>query len=238
MALDPAGDLTVGIVGVTGRLGSRIASECAAQGIPVVLRATRGGWSQDAVPSVVIDAGTAEALPETTRFCARHGAALVECVSALGQDGPALLDRLAERVAVVRAVNLSVGHWLQRHLVATVARIAGALPATPRAAVLERHTPTKRDRPSASALALAGVWRDGGQPPVDEVVSLRAGHPVSEHTVRLDLEDESLELRHDVRDLRAAAFGAVTAARWAHTAEPGLVPLQHLFDRLFLEETT
>lgn len=233
MRADP---LLVGVVGATGRLGTRIVAECGRQAVPVVLTAGRGDWRHRSAPSVVIDASRGSVLPRTAEYCRHNQAALIACASDLGPDELRVAEELSQVVTVVRAVNLSIGHWLQNHLVRTAALIARSLPDFPHASVMDRHTAAKRDRPSATALALRTTWTNGSGKPVGEVASYRAGHAVSEHTVDLTFTHESLSLRHDVRDLDAAVFGALTAARWAHDAPPGFHGITDLFDRLFLKE--
>jgi 4-hydroxy-tetrahydrodipicolinate reductase len=231
-----SGPTSVAVIGAGGRLGSRIVAECERDGLPVVLRAGSGEWGASGQPTVVIDASRGEALPRTVAYCRYVGAALVACASDLGADGEKLLAELAETVAVVHAVNLSVGHWLQDRLLDMAGQVCVALPTVPRAAVLERHTPAKRDRPSASACSLAQTWTRRTGATVPEIASFRSGHPVSEHVVYLDLAHETVTIKHDVRDLAAAAPGAVIAARWAHSAPAGLVPLRRVFDTVFLQE--
>lgn len=224
----------LGIVGVTGRLGSRIAAAAEAAGLPVTFTANRTSWQVDSPPAVVIDAGAAAGLDRVVRFCREHGAALVSCVSGLHDETP--LRELAEVVPVVRAANLSIGHWIQSRLIADAARLATAATKVPHAAVFERHTTAKADRPSASALALAGVWAaaaGGGEP---EISSYRAGLPVSEHQVELTFAHETLTIRHDVRDLGAAVDGALAAAEWARHAPAGLTTIGELFTTHFLGE--
>ncbi|WP_078603231.1 MULTISPECIES: dihydrodipicolinate reductase C-terminal domain-containing protein [unclassified Streptomyces] len=235
--------LLVGVVGATGRLGSSIVGECARRGIPVTWTATSKAWGATPAshdeparpPTVVIDASRGAVLPRTAAHCEETGAALVACASDLGPGELAAARELSARVPVVRAVNLSVAHWLQCRLVSTAARIARRLPELPAAAVLERHTAAKRDRPSATARALAGTWDEVlGDGATKEIASYRAGLPVSEHAFDLTFCHETLTLRHDVRDLGAAVFGALTAASWAHDAAPGYHSLTDLFDHLFL----
>ena len=235
--------LLVGVVGSTGRLGSSIVRECSRRGIPVTWTATSAVWGAAAAPqgepvrppTVVIDASRGAVLPRTAAYCEEAGAALVACASDLGPGELAAARELSAHVPVVRAVNLSVAHWLQSHLVSTAARIAHRLPELPTAGVLERHTAAKRDRPSATARALAGTWDAVlGDGTTREIASYRAGLPVSEHAFELTFSHETLALRHDVRDLGAAAFGTLVAASWAHDAAPGYHSLTELFDRLFL----
>ncbi|MET0133325.1 MAG: dihydrodipicolinate reductase C-terminal domain-containing protein [Kibdelosporangium sp.] len=224
-------DEWLGVIGAHGRLGSRVVAEAGRRGVPVVLAATSSSWEHENAPSVVVDASRASALHQVAEFCAESKAALVSCVSGLDSAGDATLRELAEIVPVVRAVNLSLGHWVQAHLLQRAAQLVRAMPEKPGAAVLERHTTAKRDRPSATAKALAAMWGD-----VTEIASYRSGLPVSEHRVDLTFTGESLSLHHDVRDLGAAVHGVFVAVEWARSATTGFVTIRELFDQAFIQE--
>ncbi|MET8180517.1 hypothetical protein [Streptomyces sp. NPDC005336] len=125
---------------------------------------------------MVIDASRGAFLLRTAAYCKETGAALVICASDLAPGELAAARELSAHVPVVRAVNLSVAHWLQNHLVSTATRIARRLPELPAASVLERHTAAKRDQPSATAQALAGTWDEVlGDGAAQEITSYRAG---------------------------------------------------------------
>lgn len=228
----------IGVVGL-GRLGRAVADACARAGAPAVLTATSGGgWrlppTGAPAPEVIVDASSAAANDAVREHCLRYGAALVECVSDLREEQWQALAELAEKVPVVRATNLTVGHYAQRRLVEWLAssRLPAAFP--PETAVHDRHPATKAHRPSATAAELARAWAegDGVDAGVAEIGSLRAGPPVSDHEVLWTWPGESLLLRHSVRDLGAAASGALAAARWAAGRAPGLVTMRDVYDDL------
>jgi 4-hydroxy-tetrahydrodipicolinate reductase len=222
----------VGVVGL-GRLGRGIMDACARLGQPVVLTVSRtGGWPASEVPSVIIDASAPEAQARVVDYCGRHGVALVECVSNLGQGQWAELDRLAGRVPVVRATNLTVGHYVHGRLVECLAALGMPAAFGPEASVLERHPATKAHRPSATAVALARIWSDGTGTEVAEICSRRAGPPVSEHEMQWTWPAETLVLRHSVHRIDAAAAGALAAARWTLGRPPGLVGMRDVYDDL------
>src|SRR5262249_44375133 len=139
-------------------------------------------------------------------------------------------------VAVLRASNFSLG--VQALRVAVRAALAAA-PETWDVEIVERHHRMKRDSPSGTALALAGdvrtarglppaalrYGREGevGARPAAEVGvhAVRGGTWVGDHQVLLAGEGEWLELRHVAQDRAAFAQGALAAARFVATAEPG-----------------
>jgi len=192
-------------------------------------------WPEAGPATLVLDAGGAAGLPATVEFCRRNGAGLVYAVSGVTAAARASLEQLADIVPVVLATNLSMGHWLHLRITRWLAYTARQLDTTFDASVWERHPRTKQHRPSASATELAEEWAAHSGAATSEIVSLRSGHAVSEHTLRLDWANESLSVHHDVRDLRAAAAGAMLALGHAAAAAPGLVRFNTLLDQMLLE---
>jgi 4-hydroxy-tetrahydrodipicolinate reductase len=219
----------IGVAGL-GRLGSAVLDCAQRHGLRVVLKATRTGWQADAVPDVLVDASAPTAHEQVRDYCRRNGVALVECVSDLDARQWAALDDLATVVPVVRATNLTVGHYVQNRLVRCVA----ALPESFRApvSVWERHPATKAHRPSATAVSLGRTWTDGSGVEPSEISSRRSGLPVSEHEVMWTWQAETVALRHSVGSLLAAATGAVTAVCWAHGRPAGMVSMDAVYDDL------
>jgi 4-hydroxy-tetrahydrodipicolinate reductase len=228
--------LPVAIVGANGRLGSAVLDLCPAFGLTVVLKAGRGEWLELGRPRVVIDAATAAATDRTIAYCHSTGAALLSCASAMSRQQMVDLTELAKEVPVVRGTNLALGHWLQQRAIHAVACVAAALPVRLSAAVLDRHTQSKPDRPSASALALAESWTKWTGQGVDDIASYRSGLRVSEHELQLTFGDETLTFHHYVQDLRAAANGAVLAARWLFTARVGMWTMSEVYGQLTKHE--
>lgn len=207
---------SIGVIGIAGRLGSRVAAAAERLGVPVVLHGTRAAWTGPA-PDVLIDVSTAAALPAVAEYCRDHRVALLSATSGLTPEHRGVLQRLSAQVPVLRAGNLSLGGYLQRTLTMRLAPFVAALAVDglATAGIVDRHPAYKQDRPSATALLLRDNLTDGiaGAPQVS-VDSIRAGVPVCEHDVRVTLGDEELVLTHAVRDWAAYSVMAVRAASW------------------------
>jgi 4-hydroxy-tetrahydrodipicolinate reductase len=207
---------SIGVIGIAGRLGSRVATAAERLGVPVVLHGTRTAWTGPA-PDVLIDVSTAAALPAVAEYCRDHRVALLSATSGLTPEHRGVLQRLSAQVPVLRASNLSLGGYLHRTLIARLAPFVAALAVDglATAGIVDRHPAYKQDRPSATALQLRNHLTDGiaGAPQVS-VDSIRAGVPVCEHDVRIALGDEELVLTHAVRDWAAYSAMAVRAASW------------------------
>lgn len=209
----------LGVIGARGRLGSAVVREAGLCGWQLSLTTTRERTTATAAPHVIVDASEPSALAAVADLCRAHGAALVHAVSALDQHGHETLERLALAVPVVLAPNLTLGHELQRRMVAAVAALAAEAGWT--AAVVDRHPAAKRDAPSATARSLAALCMTLGLP-APTIASLRHGLPVADHDLALTGAGEQVTVRHAVGDLVAAARGALRAAAWALEAAPGL----------------
>jgi 4-hydroxy-tetrahydrodipicolinate reductase len=179
------------------------------------LVAGRNYW-RGGVPDVLIDVSVPEMLPRIADFCAQNNVRLVSAVSGLTECDLATLAALGRDVAVLRADNLSLGYYLQKCLITSLATmVAATSPNDSGWHVLDRHPSTKRHRPSATAQALAQAVRSEGATDVG-VDSVRSGLPVCDHTVETVIGQEKVAVFHSVRDWSAYATSAVHAAQWLY----------------------
>jgi 4-hydroxy-tetrahydrodipicolinate reductase len=194
--------------------------------------------------AVIVDFTTAAASAELAALCAGHGGPRL-VIGSTGFDAAqdAAIRAAAERIAIVRAGNFSLGVNL---LIGLVRQAARALPAGAYdIEVLEAHHRRKVDAPSGTALMLGeaaaagrGValsdvaerGRDGiGEPRRQGAIgfaSLRGGGVVGEHSVLFAAEDELITLAHSARDRSLFARGALEAAVWVADKPPGLYDMQ------------
>ena len=145
-------------------------------------------------------------------------------------------DRLAEVEALVtqaggglvHAANFSVGVNLFYRIVRDAAALMARFPEYDHY-VVEKHHRQKKDAPSGTARALSAIVAQatkrrpetqlGGALPADafQVVAVRAGGIVGEHTVGFDAGVDEILLEHRARSRRGFASGAVLAAEWIAT---------------------
>lgn len=154
----------------------------------------------------------------------------------LSEEQEALIQQLAERVAVVRAANTGTGVNILRHLVQAAVTAAG--PGWD-VEIMEMHHRKKVDAPSGTAWMLLETASGGGRERAvpsrvgepgartdDEIgiQTLRGGDVVGEHTVYLVGHGERIELTHRAWDRDTFARGGLRAARWLLAAgrTPGL----------------
>ena len=129
-----------------------------------------------------------------------------------------LADRL--RTPLMVAPNFSVGAVVLAQLVRRAADMLRAF-SDYQPAIIERHHKLKRDAPSGTARMLADQIRAGGRGSDVPIGSVRQGGQPGEHTIYFEGSDECLTLSHQVRSRRTFALGAVRAACWLATEQPG-----------------
>ena len=235
----------VGISGARGRMGRAVSTVLdAREDVVVSARFDRGETPDLSLCDVIIDFSTPDASVELARACAeRGGPALVIGSTGLSPDQDAEILKAAERVAIVRSGNFSLGVNI---LIGLVEHAAQRLDAREwDIEVLEAHHRRKADAPSGTALMLGRAAADGRGVELDAVraapwdgitgpreagkigfASLRAGGVIGEHTVVFASEDETLTLSHSAIDRALFAKGAVAAAAWVRSRKPGLYDMQ------------
>jgi len=122
--------------------------------------------------------------------------------------------------------NFSIGVQKLFRLTADLAKLDGYS-----FQVDETHHVTKLDAPSGTAITLREIIqavRPGIEVPI---ASHRVGDAKGEHIVTAVSDVDTLELRHEIKDRRCLALGAVRGAEWlAHNS--GVHDFRDIFDQL------
>ena len=239
------------VAAVAGREDSVLAAAVERPGSPAIGddAGTLAGIAPLAVPvgddlaaviaavDVVIDFTTPEATRDHAAIAARAGRGLVVGTTGLGEAELAALEAAAERAAVVRAPNFSVGVNLTLRLLALAAEVLGD---DVDVEIVEMHHRHKVDAPSGTALRMGEVVAAARGRPLPDLAehgregrtgardrarigfhALRGGDVVGDHTIVFAADGERLEITHRASDRAGFAAGAVRAAVWAARREPG-----------------
>jgi 4-hydroxy-tetrahydrodipicolinate reductase len=204
-----------------GRMGGALRRVAPEHGVEVVAELGREemGSGAGAVAraldgvDVALEFTRPDAAVENIRACV--GAA---CPVVVGTSG--WYDRLDEVEEIVRhgdgsvlwASNFSVGYALLRAAAGALADLGAGL-ADYDVHIVETHHAAKLDAPSGTAVSLRAAISDDLGRPV-EVTSVRVGRVPGTHEVVVDGPFEQIVLRHEVRERRVFADGAVRAALW------------------------
>ncbi len=191
---------------------------------------------------VLIDFTLHAAVPVNAEVAGSLGRAVVIGTTGLTEEETQVVNRVANKVPIVWAPNMSIGVNL---LFAMAERAASVLGAGYEVQISDTHHIHKQDAPSGTALRLgekvaAGrncpfeevyVHDEGGQQetyPTGKIVirSFREGEVVGDHTVMFDGTGEAVELTHRAKSRDGFALGALKAAEWVVRQRPRLYDMQ------------
>ncbi|MCC6320404.1 MAG: 4-hydroxy-tetrahydrodipicolinate reductase [Phycisphaerales bacterium] len=169
--------------------------------------------------AVIIDFSSDSGAGESLALALDTGAALVIGTTALSS---ATIDRLraeSDKIALLITPNTSIGVAAASDAVRSLARTLGN---GYDCSIVESHHNQKKDSPSGTALRLASAAREGGaRLPDDQIVAIRGGDVVGEHTVRFAGAGEYIEITHRATSRDLFARGALRAAAWISDRQPG-----------------
>jgi 4-hydroxy-tetrahydrodipicolinate reductase len=189
---------------------------------------------------------TAEALiefttPEATVEHLSYRRPVVIGTTGLSEAQLTRVEEAAKSVPVILAPNMSVGVGLIREV---VRELSEKLDPSYDIEIVESHHRNKVDAPSGTALLLGWAAAEGRGRDLDEVAvygregraprkegeigihALRGGAVVGEHRVIFYGSGEEVEVAHRALSRRTFAEGALKAAGFVATAEPGLYSMR------------
>ena len=237
-----------------GRMGREVEAVAKARGHEIVARVDPDGGDEPTLTpesagraDVAVEFSLPEAAVPNAELYSNSGLSAV-----VGTTG--WYDRLDEVRALVEAggaaliygSNFSVGAHMYFRLVAHAARLINSVPDYD---VLgyEIHHRRKKDSPSGTALSISDLILNGCDRKTEVVTekldrailphelhmaSVRGGEMPGVHSVMLDSEADTIELRHTVRTRRGLALGAVMAAEWVQ-GKRGFFRVEEFIDDVF-----
>ncbi|PJB72270.1 MAG: 4-hydroxy-tetrahydrodipicolinate reductase [Alphaproteobacteria bacterium CG_4_9_14_3_um_filter_47_13] len=244
----------IGVLGCQGRVGSLIVHEIQARhfgaGVSLAGGTVRQGMPKDAdfflteeadalfeCADVLIDFTKPDATAKHIWLAAKYRKPLVIGTTGLSDSQEREIKDAAKETAIVYAANMSVGVNL---LLGLVTQAAATFGTEWDIEISETHHKHKVDAPSGTALALgnaAALGRKTVLSPVTDRVGerksgdigfsvQRGGDVAGEHHVTFFAEGERLELGHRATNRTIFAKGAIRAALWVMTQNPGCYSMQ------------
>lgn len=187
---------------------------------------------------VVVDFSNPENLEMLIAFCRENSCPAVIATTGFTSEQQAKIADLACQVPVVFAANFSLGITVMKRVLSEIAPI---LEDGFDMEVIEKHHNKKLDSPSGTATMLVQALntrgeyeeihgRKGNRKRGKEIGihAVRGGTIAGEHDVIFAGEDEILEIRHTAGSKKIFAAGAVKAARFTQTADPGLYNMEDI----------
>ncbi len=179
----------------------------------------------------IVDFSTARVAAANCETAARAKKPYVTGVTGLSAETLSLFARCAAQIPLVHAPNFSLGISVLARLVTEAARLLGP---DFDVGIVDTHHRAKKDAPSGTALRLleavrqVGVLRTEGR---GQIVSLRVGDVVGDHTVVFGGPGERLELTHRATSRLAFASGVLAAVRFVRDRGPGLYSMADVLER-------
>jgi len=242
----------VGIVGSTGRMGAQlIANVLETEGLNLsalhVFDELKTAVPEDVFITnsmkaflehvdVVIDFSAPVATQELCEQALENPKALVIATTGFSEHQQNLLLEASKKMPVLYASNMSAGIALLKQ----VEKVAATLHDFD-IEIVEQHHRYKVDAPSGTALTLAEFAAKGRGLDLDSVrisgrdgqigartkeeiavMALRGGDIVGRHTVGFYNDGEFIELNHTATSRETFSKGAIRAAKWVVSQEPGL----------------
>lgn len=160
---------------------------------------------------VVIDFTAPHAVLGNIATCVRNGGTMVVGTTGWYDRIPQVRHLVEEAgTGFVFGANFSIGV----NIFFDIARaVAPALNLGYTGNIVERHHVTKLDKPSGTAIAINNELKAKAGMSV-EIESVRAEDIVGDHAIRLESENDVIELAHSAKSRRGFAEGAVRAAEW------------------------
>lgn len=183
----------------------------------------------DVEADVVIDFSNAKAADALLDYCVERQVPVVLCTTGLSEEQLSKVEEAAQKVAVLKSANMSLGINLLLKLVKDAAKVLAG--AGFDVELVERHHNQKVDAPSGTAVALADSINDAMDHQYTYVYdrskerkkrekkelgisAVRGGSIVGDHEIIFAGADEVIEFKHTAYSKAIFGKGAVEAAKF------------------------
>ena len=192
---------------------------------------------------VIIDFSSPAVVHSELDWAVKNGVPAVLASTGYSAEQLKFIDSCAEKVAIFKTANFSLGVNLLVKLVKQAAEVLGE---NFDIEIIEKHHNQKVDAPSGTAVMLAesansafGSGKEyvngrsgnvGKRGKEIGMHAVRGGTIVGEHDVMFAGEDEIITLSHSARSKRVFAAGAVKAAKWLAGKKSGKYDMNDVLD--------
>jgi 4-hydroxy-tetrahydrodipicolinate reductase len=169
-------------------------------------------------PDVVIEFSSPSGLKKISDWCVTHRVPLVSGTTGVTENLEKLLKKKSSKVAIFRAVNMSLG---VNALAKVIKIFAQDFPGCD-VQIEEIHHRHKKDNPSGTAKFLQKQIEGVPSVRIQSAVGLRGGEVFGIHKVYFFAKNEWLCFEHHAQNRKVFAEGALSAANWVINQKPGL----------------
>lgn len=183
----------------------------------------------DVEADAVIDFSNVKCIDGLMEYCCAKQMPVVVCTTGLSEEQMDLLHRAAEKTAVLKSANMSLGINTLMELLQQAVKVLA--PAGFDVEIVEKHHNQKLDAPSGTALALADSMNEAMDQAYEYkydrsqerkkrekneigIAAVRGGSIVGEHEVIFAGADEVITFTHTAYSRAIFAKGAIQAAKY------------------------
>ena len=213
------------VTGALGRTGSEVTSALAGENISFASIVCGVDVRAKADEKLF---GVPEGVATRLEFAATHGLCAALAPPGFSAEDEKRIGDYAERIAIFRAANFSLGAAVTEELCLRAKRLLPDF----ETAIIEKHHKTKKDAPSGTALRLAAAI-DGTATGKTAIYPLRLGTFPGEHEIIFAGDGESVTMIHRAENRRIFALGAIKAAGFLFGKPAGLYGMKDMMKELF-----
>ncbi len=228
--------LSLGIVGISGRMGTILADEISKDKSLILIGGVRKKsfakettFRQDILSlaekaDIIIDFSSPEALCDILNAAEKYSKPLLIGTTGFNEKQEKSIFTFAKKIPIILCADFSFGIALCKLLISLLGqKLKGHS-----AQIVETGHKSKR-RPSDTSLILADSLFKNGIYNVD-IHSIRKEEDISKHSLSWILEDEKIELVHEEHSKKSRAKTVLKCAKFLLKKKPGLYSLE---DALF-----
>jgi 4-hydroxy-tetrahydrodipicolinate reductase len=240
--------IKLAMIGASGRMGQAILRLAKATGdFDVVCEISEGddfGKLEKSGAHVAIDFSKADATSALCDVASKSNIALVVGTTSLDDKSEKALAAASEKIAVFAATNMSIGVYVLGVIAERASKLLGE---DYDIEIVETHHKRKIDAPSGTALTLAKTLQEsrhhithlvhgregnvGPRAPREVGMhAVRGGDVVGDHTIHFFGEADRIELTHRASSRDLFARGALRAAKWVVTKQPGFYGMRDMMN--------
>ena len=175
-------------------------------------------------PDVVIDVSSPEAFQDIVKFSELNKSALIIASTGHSNEQIESLKRLSNSIPIMMVPNLSRGiNFIKKLLSDNELSVFSK-----KVKINEIHHKNKKDSPSGTALELEKIIEGKNKEIEISINSTRDESSVGVHSIKIIMENESIELKHEAKSRDIFAQGAISAINWIAGKTPGMYSLSDL----------
>jgi 4-hydroxy-tetrahydrodipicolinate reductase len=222
--------MNYGVIGYSGRMGQELLSVFGSNGhTPVLLADEHGTQRKSEIPQVIMNFALPASVFMAVELCMEHKSPLVIGTTGLKSEHMEILKKLSEDVPVIQSYNYATGI----NLLKIILREFSCMMNDWDSEIIEVHHNKKKDAPSGTAILLRdAVFAGDNNRKECNIHSLRIGGVPGDHIVEFSNDGEVLCLSHRAISRTVFALGALKAAEFALSADPGLYSYEDVLKKI------